>query len=1136
MKVKVVKPSGETVYPDTITKQVSQVSKTATAVIYQITLSNFEDNQGITSIIIPEGVIIDKYGNTNKETEILVGNATWTEVGDINGEYTAFRESIVDFTRPVWEYADSRITRDRAGETGTVTIKILGRDDYFLKDTLTSDNINVYVDNSENPETPITTITKTVTKITDEAELDGADVGYEVTLGNFGTYDGAVKIEIAENTIRDTSGIGNRVTEIPVGNPNWVETDIGDDAENPKYTAFRNNIVDFIKPTIEYKYAEGTNPVIDQENKQVSITFDAVDTNFLESDILTVDDIKQILVDDMDVTNTLTKELTSSDIPEGEGNGVRYTLTLSNFELDENLTNEIFRRHSGKIEIVIAENKVRDTSGNANIETKIVVDNDDGDDENNYVIVDFINPKLYYKEKFISYAERYATVTISGTDRFYDFNTTLAPEDISIYELNRDGEYIQRTDLPITITPVRNAYGYDFVIRLDEFEEEFKQLKISIPAGKISDTEGHVNEATDIYVDLDNKKPVWRYMSTDTSQFESNGTIQFTVKGQDTFLVQEESNLEAGDIRIIKDGVDITNADNITVQPVGEDANEISETYQIDVTGLTEIGTYSLVIAKETLVDEFENKSNATTISFSKSAISDNTENYTNVTYHVTPDFEQMHQSYVHELMRVNTSGTNEGSSSYRASSIGELYGNGENNLFAEPFTYENGVQTAYSFAGWAVANENGFEVENATVYDLYTDIPNTVTNLRAVWQEATVIFVSGSGNNANDGLSPTTPVQDLTTAYSKLNASGNASNNIIVIMDAIEWNSSERLVGNATITSLYAGVDYRTNGAELKISSNMDVQGDITFDNIELYADSTNVSDGSDYLSTGDYANILITNYGDVILGRGISTPEDKYTFGGVVGGNYKEEETKGTIGNHKVIVEAGRYNNIIVGSSLAPRGQTTTRKYVSHEVMIGTMKESAIARNEQLVITGYLAIGELEDRCYPYNPDGTQDTTLAYSRDYATTEILSGTFTGENKFHKASEDAVMFLRSINGYNDGRSELTTYGGNITGNIYGGARMATSKDSNADGEPDANIFNFYGGQINGNIFGHGGNDTSTGNVRINLQGCTNVIGNINRKCKNQSSRMYKCNRKYIWWFKYNNSRTRKSNRKYLYHC
>ena len=1094
IRVKVVKANGEVVYPDTIVKQVTQVSKTATAVIYQINLSNFEDNQGLTSIIIPEGVITDQYGNTNQETEILVGNATWMEVGDINDEYTAFRESIVDFTRPTWEYADSSITRDRDGETGTVTVKILGRDDYFLKDILTTDNINVYVDNSENPDEPITTITKELTPITDEAELDGADVGYELTLGNFGTYDGAVTIEIGENTILDTSGIGNRVTQIPVGNPNWVETDIGDDTENPKYTAFRNDIVDFIKPTIEYQYAEGINPVIDQENKQVTIIFDAVDTNFFESDILTVDDIEQILVDDMDVTNALTKELTSSDIPEGEGNGIRYTLTLSNFELDENLENEIFRRHSGKIELVIAENKVRDTSGNANIETRIVVDNDDGDDENNYVIVDFINPKLYYKEKYISYAERYATVTISGTDRFYDFNTTLAPEDISIYELNRDGQYIQRTDLPISITPVRTEYGYDFVVRFDEFEEEFKQLKISIPAGKISDTEGHSNEATDIYVDLDNRKPIWKYMSTDTSEFESNGKISFTVKGQDTFLVQEESNLETGDIRIIKDGVDITNADNITVQPVGEDANEISESYQIDVTGLTEIGTYSLVIAKDTLVDEFDNYSNATTISFSKSAISDNTENYTMVTYHVTPDFEQIHRSYVHELMRVNTSGTNEGSDTYRASSIGEIYGNGDNNLFAEPFTYENGVQNAYSFAGWAVANENGFQEENATIYDLYTDIPSTVTNLTAVWQEATVIFVSNSGENSNDGLSPTTPVQDLTTAYSKLNASGNASNNIIVIMDAIEWNSSERLVGNATITSLYAGVDYRTNGAELKISSNMDVQGDITFDNIELYTDSTDVSDGSDYLATGEYSNILVTNYGDVTLGRGISTPEGKYTFGGVIGGNYKEEETTGTIGNHRVIVEAGRYNDIIIGSSL--NSPTTTRKYVSHQIILGTMKESAIARNEQLVITGYLAMGELENTCYPYNAEGAQDITLGYSRYYANTEIWSANFTGENKFHKASEDAVIYLRSINGFNDGKSQLDMYGGNITGNIYGGARMATTRDSSADGQPDANILNFYGGQMNGNIFGHGGNDTSMGNASINLQGSVEITGNI----------------------------------------
>ena len=35
-----------------------------------------------------------------------------------------------------------------------------------------------------------------------------------------------------------------------------------------------------------------------------------------------------------------------------------------------------------------------DTSGNENIETRIIVDNDDGDDADNYIRVDFIKPKL----------------------------------------------------------------------------------------------------------------------------------------------------------------------------------------------------------------------------------------------------------------------------------------------------------------------------------------------------------------------------------------------------------------------------------------------------------------------------------------------------------------------------------------------------------------------------------------------------------------------------------------------------------------------------------------------------------------------------------------------------------------------
>ena len=90
-------------------------------------------------------------------------------------------------------------------------------------------------------------------------------------------------------------------------------------------------------------------------------------------------------------------------------------------------------------------------------------------------------------------------VTVKCTDRFYDFDTKLLPEDVKLYQQNDAGEYIEVTTLPITIRSVKNDYGYDFVIRLNEFEEEYK-MKLVIAANKISDTSGNMNEETEIIV------------------------------------------------------------------------------------------------------------------------------------------------------------------------------------------------------------------------------------------------------------------------------------------------------------------------------------------------------------------------------------------------------------------------------------------------------------------------------------------------------------------------------------------------------------------------------------------------------------------------------------------------------------
>ena len=1133
----ITKPDGTTEsHPTIIARTITRSTMQLQYVIYQIVLSNFGTHEGKTTVIIPEDVIKDTSGNGNIETPILVGN---------ENDGTAFGQSIVDFTKPVWEYSTSSIQRDFDNTTdrrlqngeksidksitgdGTVTLDIKGTDIYFDEKYLNDSNyqlklsdIKVFVNGVEN-----TTITKAFAKNADgtifKEQVEETDeigdiqkgVKYRLILSNFGTNEGEVSIKIGANTIKDTSALGNIETEIDVGNTTWVETDeplTYTDANYPKYKGFRNNIVDFIKPVVTLGTAS-----INRTDKEVQITFNATDTNFLESNI-GLEDIKVFVGDDyeMQVYGTgandatkITAGISSADLPEESGNGVQYTLTLSEFELDDLLEDEIFLRHSGIIKLVIAENQVLDTSGNPNNETTIKINSFTETNGTTSEVVDFIKPIIYYDSQYINWEDRYAEVVLKATDRFYDSTKQLSESDITLYELNTEGQYIQLTDFDGKIEISKdsitdefgNLLGYDYTIKLNDFEEEYK-MKISIPGNKIDDTSGNLNDPTEIEVVLDNKKPRWEYVSTDTSKFESEGKVTFNVKGVDKFLDIERSGLEVSDLKVLKDGqvfldgANETDAAKITLNYQGANQTEKSKSYKIDITGLTEMGTYSLVFAEKTLIDEFDNESSAKTITFSNSALATNTGNYVKVTYHASPDNETVHNSYVHELMSVNQSGTNFESTTYYPSTLGELYNNGQNPLFAEP--------EGKCFAGWAEANENGnpiyytddtystisgIKTMFTKIYGLYDEIPNTVTNLKAVWQDATIVYVSKDGNDSNDGISITTPVQTLETAYTKLNASGTAENNIIVIMDAVEWDADIALTGNATITSLYAGVDYRQDDAELKISENMIVNGSIIFDNINLYSDSTTVSDGTDYLGNGTYTNMLISNYsGNIIIGRGITTPEGKYTFGAIIGGNYKTETSTAQLGEHTIRVEAGKYNNIIAGSTLT--SSTTTAKFVTPYVYIGNPRDTAVSRNDKLTITGYLAIGENEKACYPADATAASN---AYNKQYATVTLYSGTFTGDNKFSKSSENVAIYLRSINGQSDGIMWFDMYGGEVNGNIYGGARTGSNYTSNT-----YNDLYFYGGKVTGNIFGHSANDTFTGSSEIWLTGNFNITGSV----------------------------------------
>ena len=134
----------------------------------------------------------------------------------------------------------------------------------------------------------------------------------------------------------------------------------------------------------------------------------------------------------------------------------------------------------------------------------------------------------------------------------------------------------------------------------------------------------------------------------------------------------------------------------------------------------------------------------------------------------------------------------------------------GRTKKFAQhQFEYYGGTQTAKTLAGWIPVDFTTGEVikkdgtllkatdpinynTDVTVYGTRDNIPSSVRALRPVWKNAKVIFVSSSGSDSRDGLSPETAVKTIAGAYAKLNMNEpDATNQIIVVTTPIITASS---------------------------------------------------------------------------------------------------------------------------------------------------------------------------------------------------------------------------------------------------------------------------------------------------------------------------------------------------------
>lgn len=272
--------------------------------------------------------IVDKSGNLSLAKTITIG------IDDPENHEDHKDPDIVDVVNPVWTYGTSSINRIRDGKTAdTVELTIIGSDKYYKSNSLTKDKIKVYVDDKLE-----SSITKDLVPITDTATLKQLAtkqglpdvnnvklIGYKLTLGNFGKINGVTKIVIDAGTIVDNSGNVNLETTILVGNKEWVEK--GDSSTNQKYPAFRDSIVDFIKPLISYKYSKVTgsaNPEIDYKAKTLTVKFDVTDKHIREDSIMNKDGTLnanniRIKVAGTDLTDQLHTTVTSKDLQDGTG-------------------------------------------------------------------------------------------------------------------------------------------------------------------------------------------------------------------------------------------------------------------------------------------------------------------------------------------------------------------------------------------------------------------------------------------------------------------------------------------------------------------------------------------------------------------------------------------------------------------------------------------------------------------------------------------------------------------------------------------------------------------------------------------------------------------------------------------------
>ena len=406
------------------------------------------------------------------------------------------------------------------------------------------------------------------------------------------------------------------------------------------------------------------------------------------------------------------------------------------------------------------------------------------------------------------------------------------------------------------------------------------------------------------------------------------------------------------------------------------------------------------------------------------------------------------------------------------------------------------------------------------------TKIPQLSTENSFTYGDRTVIYVNYSGgNNNNNGLTPDTPVKNLSNAYTKLSSTGNRNQNVIVIMGTysstaiFDSATSNTYAKQATITGKYKNVDYYGNLYFYGTTTSYRyLNADTTFQYLTFYGGGNEMYFYLQGYSLTMGEGVVMNNYATASSAQGL-LGNNAPAFH-IICGWLRYNQASLPRDNPKIIIKSGTYGRIIGGGSPGTTGASNLQQNVSRN-FIGSYEDefdieitidiknsttdpkydydvnllvggSACGNNYSNVIeniksgsVGRLlggSIGDSSDR--PSNWNYPINTFLGKTTINITGGSIAELYGGCLGRNMSAIQGGWRPSTIicDSYFYGTVTVNMSAGTVTGNIYGagaggvtGYSTQSSDEYSSYGQPyDTAIhLNISGGTIDGNIYGGG---------------------------------------------------------------